>query len=284
MSFHKDVFSFIIALVASLTVKYFVEGSYALEFMPRTECIAAHGNCIGDELENNCWCGLNLLHDLASSLAVALLGALGSAATVRASMNQIFKFWGQKKLKRRLSYITEVKTNTKIKEKIVRSKTIIEEKDYDPVMTHMIIPCNADIDLAIYGSASDELVDYIKKQKNNICSEEIFERMSTYSDVTEQIKDYLFQRQGNALFSIIPNEKRCLIISACFREDADALRNVNQVFRLSDKDNEVVWERELFTWTPEVRPTRLSSRPSLRSDKHHESEIKTPIISSETLV
>jgi len=229
LSFHKDVFGFVVALLVSLIVKYFTHGRYSLEYVEMSECKALRGRCIDAELDpqDACWCGINLLDDFVSALLVAFLGSLGSVATVRVAMGSIFKLWRQRKIQLIYKYAGRNKAD------------------------YFFIPCDADIISATYGCLKDEYYDEFEKIKDasnaiaitgDVGVEKYF---SDFKDVTEAVKDYLYHRRGNAILNVVAHEKRCLIIKGRFR-NVENKRDIKQVLMIEEKGGKATWIDQQF--------------------------------------
>jgi len=299
LSFHKYMVCFIFTLVVSVVVKFFVTGSYGLEYLTICDCKAHRGICIdgdgsefcidedcidGDGSESciyeddsdKCWCGTNLLYDVTTFFVVAVGGSFGSAATVRAVMNVIFKSWRQKKVKDGLGYTQTNRVNGDVQ---------------------MVIPYEAVITKAIYGHPKN-VPSFIKEVKTKIeklrkfdfqgydnWCDDLRKMLDEYRcvDVTEQIQHYLYQGMGNTVFKIgdVPeNTNPFLIVFGEWRGATlqcntiaahEEERNVVQIIYLSEASDEVKWERKPFTDASKMkfvkRAVELPPKDDVKNEK-----------------
>jgi len=268
LTLHKDMLCFICALVVSLVVKFFAEGSYGLDYLPIDECTAHRGNCIDDSDGSNCWCGRSLLNDVTTIFVVVIGGAMGSAVTVSKVMSTIFRSWRLKK--------------------VVLALECITADDLENVIgAEMVIPHDADITEAIYGHAINR-ESFKKKMKEKIQKvrkgnvedfdnwyDEIMKDFKQKCDVTSTMKHLILKGHGNTVFKIgdiDTGAKPFLVVFGNWRganlsgrtEGArEEKRDAVLYMHIGEKNRNITWD---FKVTSDASTSQLLGRTLLECD------------------
>lgn len=231
------------------------------------ECRTNGGFCSEVEVNENCWCTVNLVTHVPTFLGVAGAGAIGVAMALRTVVSGIFQYW--------------------LQPKYVKS-TFVSNSGEDEGLT---LPQTADVTAAYYGFPKEDWWRMIKKfQDLNNCGalhieqiEEIFEP-DNFWPVTNDIKYFLYQ--GTTSFRIKNEESQVILLvtgewrgghrhhlrqsCACGTIDSMVTSDAIQTIYVSGSDQESMkWVQkppELRDCAEPLSPTRLTRHTSYSSD------------------